>query len=468
MVFICFLKGSEYWPGSQHITVLLASNFFYGFWDWRFLTLIWLSIFIDYFVGLLLEKNKRQRARRALLSVSICSNLSILLFFKYFNFFQDSLQNLLARGGMEYDPWVLSVTLPLGISFYTFQTMSYSIDVYRRKVVATSNLLEFAQFVCYFPQLVAGPIERAGKLIPQLQRNRHIEWENVLSGGLLVIWGCFKKAVVADSVGMLIVDIHFDNPASGTHLLLATFGFAIQIYCDFSGYCDIACGLSRCMGIELSKNFNAPYYAATISDFWRRWHISLSHWFRDYLYIGLGGNRCGSLRTLVNLVITMLLCGLWHGANSTYIVWGAYHGGLLLAHRLVAGNTRKQNEANRHFRYISTGITFLLVCYGWMIFRLTDIDLLVPYTMMLTNPFEGFMNPDLRNQCIGLTALLFVMLGITWVAHWIQDQADHNRQELEILGSPTVIGLLLGGGMIVVVLFSSIGKGGLPFIYFQF
>jgi D-alanyl-lipoteichoic acid acyltransferase DltB (MBOAT superfamily) len=232
VVVLVFLKAGEYWPISQNFTILLASNFFYGFWDWRFLALIWLSIFIDYSIGLLLGRDYSRHQRLALVTASACSNLGILLLFKYFNFFQDGLLLLLSDVGIGYNPWLLDAVLPIGISFYTFQTMSYSIDVYRRKIAPTNDLLVFAQFVCYFPQLVAGPIERAGRLIPQLQKHRTIAVENVLSGALLIVWGCFKKAVVADSIGMLLVDIHFDTPASGTHLLLAILGFSVQIYCD--------------------------------------------------------------------------------------------------------------------------------------------------------------------------------------------------------------------------------------------
>ena len=470
---ILLLKMVARWPVGQHLVLLVASNFFYGFWDWRFLGLIWISALLDFTIGILLERGYSRGKRQVLLYTSACGNLGILFFFKYFDFFQASTEQLLTALGISYSPWLLKTILPVGISFYTFQTMSYTIDVYRGKSPACRNILVFAQYVCYFPQLVAGPIERAAHLIPQLQATRVVNAEKIMSGGLLIVWGCLKKATIADSIGLLVVDNHFANPISGTHLMLAILAFGLQIYCDFSGYCDIARGASRCLGIELVENFNAPYFATSISDFWRRWHMTLSFWFRDYVYVNLGGNRQGLLRTTVNLWITMFLCGLWHGANLTFVAWGVYHGCLLMLHRLISGERRKANESwsdtPSRLTFMAKALaTFGLVSYGWMIFRLEDASQIIPHSLMLLRPLEGFADPQLRWQCVGLTTLLALTGAGVWVAHWVQHQALNNGRELENLAHPTRLGLLLAGAMLVVVLFSSFGKGGVPFIYFQF
>ncbi len=326
VVFLAFvlaiLKLSEDHPKLQQLFLLVASNVFYGLWDWRFLALIWFSTLLDFGVGMRMSQASSTSSRKRLLACSIVGNIGVLGLFKYFDFFQQSTRTMLAAIGWQYQPWLLDLALPVGISFYTFQTLAYTIDVYRKQAPACTDLLVFGQYVCYFPQLVAGPIERAERLIPQLSKARVVGIENVLSGLLLILWGSLKKATVADSLGLLVVDPLFGDPVSGTHLLLAIVAFSIQIYCDFSGYCDIARGTSRCMGVELVENFHAPYFASSISAFWRRWHMSLSQWFKDYLYIGLGGNRRGKVRTIFNLWITMFLCGLWHGANATFLLWG--------------------------------------------------------------------------------------------------------------------------------------------------
>ena len=295
--------------------LLVASYAFYGAWDWRFLGLIVLSTVVDYVVGMSLAATGDPRRRQFLVTASIVANLGILGLFKYAGFFAKSLVGLGASLGVEIPAFALDVVLPVGISFYTFQTLSYTIDIYRGTLKPTRRFLDFALFVAFFPQLVAGPIERASRLLPQVLQPRHVTWEKFGSGSWLILWGLFKKVVIADNLAFLVNAVYAtDASPTGWQVVAGTVAFAWQIYCDFSGYSDIARGLARLMGFELMVNFNLPYAARSPADFWRRWHISLSTWLRDYLYIPLGGNQGGALRTYRNLGLTMLLGGLWHGA----------------------------------------------------------------------------------------------------------------------------------------------------------
>ena len=324
----------------QKLLLLAASNVFYGYWDWRFLGLLWLTTVMDFSIALLVDHQTNVRTKKLVLAVSVVVNLGLLAFFKYFDFFQDSAARVLTEFGVPYEPWLLHVTLPVGISFYVFQSMSYVIDVYRGDMKPTRSLVDFAQFVMYFPQLVAGPIERAPHLMPQLVGVRRVRLPGVLSGLLLILVGCVKKALVADALGAYVVDDVFASPQGALHLWLGTIAFGFQIYLDFSGYCDVARGSSRCLGVELVENFEAPYFAANITEFWRRWHISLSTWFRDYLYIPLGGSRRGASRTYLNLVVVFFLCGLWHGASFNFVAWGLYHGLFLVLDERDGGHLR--------------------------------------------------------------------------------------------------------------------------------
>ncbi len=311
----------------QNRMLLVASYFFYGSWDWRFLSLIIISTFLDYYCGGAISRSASLRKKKIFLLFSISGNLLILGFFKYYNFFIVSLQELLSLFGLSMQPHLLSIILPVGISFYTFQTMSYTIEIYRNKIKPVNNFIDFSLFVAFFPQLIAGPIERASHLIPQIVQKRYVNLPQFNEGCRLIIWGLFKKIAVADRLG-IYVDSVYGNlyQHSGLTFILATIFFAFQIYCDFSAYSDIARGLGRLMGFDIMVNFRFPYFARNIREFWQRWHISLSEWLRDYLYIPLGGNRCGKFKTYRNIFITMLLGGLWHGANWTFVVWGLLHG----------------------------------------------------------------------------------------------------------------------------------------------
>ena len=351
-------------PAPRRVWVLLiASYVFYGAWDVRFLALVWVSTAVDYLVATRIAATDDELRRRRLLWVSIGTNLGILGFFKYAGFFVASGQEMLRRVGLEGSQWTLQILLPVGISFYTFQTLSYTIDVHRRRVDAEHHLPTFALYVAYFPQLVAGPIERASRLLPQLrQLPGRVPGPQLASGLRLIMLGLVQKAVLADMVAPHVNRVHAD-PSRATSLtaLVAVVGFSVQIYGDFAGYSNIARGTSRLLGVELMVNFTEPYRSRSITEFWRRWHISLSAWLRDYLYIPLGGNRCGAWITRRNLLATMLLGGLWHGAAWTFVAWGALHGTYLLMER--AGNP----EGRRSPLWVP--VTFALVSLTWIPFR---------------------------------------------------------------------------------------------------
>lgn len=359
----------------QNRMLLVASYVFYGAWDWRFLSLILLSTFVDYIVGLKMARQNDARARRMLLGLSLAVNLGMLGVFKYLGFFVESFSAMMAQVGFMTDPLVLGIVLPVGISFYTFQTLSYTIDIYRRDLEPTEDFLDFALFVAFFPQLVAGPIERARNLLPNIANPRVLSWDNLRRGAVLCLIGLVKKVVIADGLAPSVDAVYSAPDPSRLDIILATWLFAIQIYCDFSGYTDIARGVAKALGFGLMRNFAQPYFAADPQEFWRRWHISLSTWLRDYLYISLGGNRGGPGKTYRNLIATMALGGLWHGAAWNFLLWGLYQGGLLALHRAVAGRHSHTGEGTRRGilaslrRIFAIALFFQVVCYGWLLFR---------------------------------------------------------------------------------------------------
>ncbi|MEM6331845.1 MAG: MBOAT family protein [Planctomycetota bacterium] len=369
---------------ARNTLLLCASYVFYGWWDWRFLSLIALSTLVDYGVGLALrrrfeEDQPRRGWDRACLALSVSVNLGLLGVFKYYDFFVVSLVESAEAVGVSLDVAVLNIVLPVGISFYTFQTMSYTIDVFRRKAEPESNLLTFATYVAYFPQLVAGPIERASSLLPQFRRVLPLSLSSVQVGLYLILFGLFKKVVLADNAADIVNTVFtpdggLASNVSGWETMIAIYAFAIQIYCDFSGYSDIARGLGKMMGIDIMVNFSMPYLARGPREFWRCWHISLSTWLRDYLYIPLGGNRRGPLRTYINLFTTMLLGGLWHGAAWTFVAWGALHGLYLAAYRLGEQFWPKHAETRPAPAALLIGVMqaalfFHLTCLAWVFFR---------------------------------------------------------------------------------------------------
>lgn len=383
----------------QNRMLLVASYIFYGAWDWRFLSLIFFSTVIDFVVGRRLAAEDDPIRRKRWLLFSCSANLGLLGVFKYLGFFAQSFSDLARVFGWEVGAVTLDIVLPVGISFYTFQTMSYTIDVYRRKLEPVRSFEDFALFVAYFPQLVAGPIERATHLLPQLTRPRRIRRDQLFVGAWLIAWGLFKKAVIADNVAPRIDEVFLpgNDWASGGVCLVAIYGFAIQIYCDFSGYSDVARGLGKLMGIDIMRNFQIPYIATNPSEFWRRWHISLSSWLRDYLYVPLGGNRGGVGKTYRNLMLTMVLGGLWHGAAWTFVLWGIYQGLLLVTHRWLVIDHRWFRRAPSGpllfvERFASWFFMFQLVCLGWLIFRAKSVAQIGSFLRRIFTDFRIDLN----------------------------------------------------------------------------
>ena len=350
----------------QNLLILISSYVFYGWWDYRFLSLIFFSTIVDYTVGLMIPKQNSKKKQKSLLLFSVLFNLGVLGVFKYYNFFVASWIDLFSSVGYEIKSvWTLNIILPVGISFYTFQTMSYTIDVFKRKLEPTKDFISFASFVSFFPQLVAGPIERASNLLPQILKKREFKFEQGFQGLRLILWGMFKKVVISDSLAPMVNNIfgNYEEFGGGT-LWLGAIYFAFQIYCDFSGYSDIAIGTSKLFGFELISNFKFPYFSRNIGEFWRRWHISLSSWFRDYVYIPLGGSKEGKLKSTRNIFIIFLISGFWHGANWTFLVWGIYHAILISIYRLIEPSTRNFSQWFRSL--LGVLITLPLIMLSWI------------------------------------------------------------------------------------------------------
>jgi len=449
----------------QNRMLLAASYFFYGCWDWRFLGLILLSTAIDWLVGLRIRGAASPRAARRWVALSAVSNLTILGFFKYFNFFVDTASGLLTRLGLPALATHLDIVLPVGISFYTFQSMSYAIDVYRGEVEPTRDLVDFALFVAFFPQLVAGPIMRARDLLPQIQADRRPTWDAVMSGFNLAMWGLFKKVVIADNLAQIANPIFARQLGFQPGVLhLGALAFAFQIYCDFSGYTDIARGTARMMGFRLVDNFHHPYFASCITDFWRRWHISLSTWLRDYLYVSLGGNRRGRWRTYRNLMLTMLLGGLWHGAAWNFVIWGGYQGLLLIVERALGGRRLIAEPATRRSALqhglwlLRVLLTFHLVCLGWLYFRAESVGPLWNMTRRFIDPTGWLLMP----HELALSALVWIVPLVAFEA--IQFAT---RDEQAMLRWPAPVrGLAYLSASYVFILFGRFESN--AFIYFQF
>ena len=401
---------------SRWIWLLVASYFFYGAWKAEYLILIWASTLVDYTTGRLLGMTHTPSVRRLLLGFSLTTNLGLLFAFKYFGFFAGSLAALLAVPGWVWIPPEFDVILPVGISFYTFQTLAYTIDVYRGRMEPERHLGRFALYVAFFPQLVAGPIERAQRLLHQFAEEHVWDDGRVISGLRLMGWGFFKKLVIADRLALLVDTVYQDPTAhSGIPLILATYAFAWQIYCDFSGYSDIAIGAARVLGFDLMLNFDRPYASSSVGEFWSRWHISLSTWFRDYLYIPLGGNRVSVQRWQFNLLVTFLVSGLWHGASWTFVVWGGLHGLYLLAAIwLAAPWERLQTALGLHrfpwqVRLMKTFLTFHLVLVTWVFFR---AETLSDAWYVLTHFFRGISLSAHYNLNIGPWGVVVAAMAI--------------------------------------------------------
>ncbi|MEM1213666.1 MAG: MBOAT family O-acyltransferase [Planctomycetota bacterium] len=459
---------------AQNVMLLGASYLFYGWWDWRFCGLLLASTLVDYLVGRVMAAQDRdtlrgRRVRRACLGVSLTVNLGLLAFFKYFGFFVESAAALLESVGLQPNMPLLTVLLPVGISFYTFQTLSYTIDVYRGQRGAVKDPVTFGLYVAYFPQLVAGPIERSTRLIPQFERDRVVDGERLAGGVWLILLGLFKKMAIADAVAPY-VDEAFAAGQSGDWLFLlcGAWLFALQIYGDFSGYTDMARGVSRLLGIELGVNFRQPYFASSITEFWRRWHISLSGWLRDYLYIPLGGSRGGGRwgwKTYRNLLLTMLLGGLWHGAAWTFIIWGGLHGLLLAAHKAwLRGKQPGYHDPLASVgsflkRLVFTAITFHLVVLGWVFFRAPDLTTAWAYV-------EGIVTLRDGEGYVGTMGLGRVAFFVGLVLLIDVPQALGRRHEVALAWPWPVRGALAGVMLILICLLGP--SDDTPFLYFQF
>jgi D-alanyl-lipoteichoic acid acyltransferase DltB (MBOAT superfamily) len=450
----------------QNSFLLLSSYIFYGWWDWRFLFLLMFSTFLDYFTGLKIYDAGSKRKKKMWLLISIVINLGFLALFKYYNFFIGSFSEALNSVGLHANVWTLSIILPVGISFYTFHGLSYVLDLYNDKIPPTRNFIDYSLFVSFFPLLVAGPIERAQHLLPQVQKTRTFNYSNAADGVRQMLWGFFKKVVIADNCAPLVNDI-FSNyqSASGSELIFGAVLFAFQIYGDFSGYSDIALGTARLFGFELLTNFRVPYFSRDIAEFWRRWHISLSSWFRDYLYFPLGGSRQGLKKAILNTIIIFLVSGLWHGANWTFIAWGALNALYFLPLLALQRNrsnidTVAQGRSFPSIRELSQmGLTFGLVCLAWIFFRAETIHDAVSYIAGIGT--HRFL-PASWNM---FKPSLIVLIGVLVLLEWVSREEGMYRM-LGNIKSPVF------RHSMYVLLLSLMGLYGAftesQFIYFQF
>ena len=449
----------------QNFLIVAASYLFYGWWDWRFLSLILFSTIVDFTVGQKLRKEESQLKRRFLLWTSILVNLGLLGFFKYYNFFLDNFVTAFSLFGQEIQANSLNIILPVGISFYTFQTLSYTIDVYKRKLEPTKDFIAFSAFVSFFPQLVAGPIERATHLLPQFYTKRTFDYTKAVDGMRQILWGLFKKIVIADNCAEFANQI-FNNSAdmNGSTLVLGALFFTFQIYGDFSGYSDIAIGTSRLFGFDLMRNFNFPYFSRDIAEFWRRWHISLSTWFRDYLYIPLGGSRGGTWMKVRNTFIIFIVSGFWHGANWTFIVWGALNAIYFLP-LLLTNNNRNNLETVAQGKLLPSikELSFMLLTFGltvfaWIFFRAENISHAFSYISEIFSS-SLFTIPEIRPRNLILLILFFVLI------EWLGREGQFAIQNLGLKWKRPIRYAMYYA--IIITIFWFGGKEQ-QFIYFQF
>jgi D-alanyl-lipoteichoic acid acyltransferase DltB (MBOAT superfamily) len=455
----------------QNFLVVVVSYVFYGWWDWRFLSLIVFSTLVDYVIGVLLSKEEHTIKRKLYIGISIVVNLGFLGFFKYYNFFLDNFITAFSFFGQSISGSGLNIILPVGISFYTFQTLSYSIDVYRKKLEPTKDFVAFSAFVCFFPQLVAGPIERASSLLPQFYKKRQFEYEKAVDGMRQILWGLFKKVVIADNCAILVNTI-FENQESysGSSLLIGAFLFSFQIYGDFSGYSDIAIGTSRLFGFNLMQNFAFPYFSRDIAEFWRRWHISLSTWFRDYLYIPLGGSKGTLTKTIFNVFIIFVVSGFWHGANWTFIFWGFINALfiipsiLLKTHRNNLDIVAKDSILPSLKEFLSVIITFVITTLIWVFFRAESLE---SAFYIINKIFSESMLkiPQLNSNFLSVKILsIFIVLFI--IIEWL---GRKNRFAIEenLNAIPKVLRWVFYLVIVGLIFFYGINDN-LQFIYFQF
>jgi alginate O-acetyltransferase complex protein AlgI len=454
----------------QNVVLLISSYVFYGWWDWRFLGLIFASSCFDFIAGLGIQKSTSARKRKRILISSLVFNLGLLGYFKYFNFFASELQTAFAGLGITLDYATLNIVLPVGISFYTFQTLSYTLDIYAGRMKATSDALAFFTFVAFFPQLVAGPIERASHLLPQFFEDHRFDYANAVAGGRLILWGFFKKVLVADLCAVIVNDIFASHATQdGWTLMMGAFFFAFQIYGDFSGYSDIARGLGKLLGFDLMLNFACPYFSRNVAEFWRRWHISLSTWFRDYVFIPLGGSRAPTALVARNLVIVFVVSGLWHGANWTFVVWGTLNAVLIMPVLFVT-MSGKQTDQIADGRLLPSlretlqmALTFAAICVTWIVFRSESIGQAGDYIHRMIDQsvrHPGGVLVAFRKYRFEPALLLVVaLLSAEWISRW-------NRFSFDRL--PIVVRWGLYQVIFSIVIWLAFYREPSEFIYFQF
>jgi D-alanyl-lipoteichoic acid acyltransferase DltB (MBOAT superfamily) len=456
----------------QNSFLVLASYLFYGWWDWRFLILILFSTVVDFSIGIWISNTKVKRHRKLLLAISILVNIGFLGFFKYYNFFIDNFTEAFSFFGVEIHGGSLDIILPMGISFYTLQTLSYTIDVYRNKIDATRNFVSFSAYVSFFPQLVAGPIERASNLLPQFSKQRSFEYETATDGMRQILWGLFKKVVIADNCAEY-VDYAFSNSGelSGITLAFGALLFTFQIYGDFSGYSDIAIGTARLFGFRLKQNFAFPYFSKNMAEFWRRWHISLSTWFRDYVYLPLGGSRDSQIKVLRNVFIIFLVSGFWHGANWTFLFWGALNA-LYVIPAILMKRHRRDTEIVAPGQVFASPLdlvkilsTFILAVFAWIFFRADNIEHAFSYINCMFTSFNGLgIESTLEEVSFGSSSviLIIIMIAVEWLGR-------ENKHALESLPIPFSRGFRWTAyALLVLIIFYAGNFGENTFIYFQF
>ena len=446
------------WPLLQKLMLLLASYYFYAQWNWHYLFLVWFSTLVDYTIGLRLPHSANPKR---LIIISVIVNLGFLAVFKYANWLIDTFNGAASLAGSSLHVTPLDLVLPVGISFYTFQSLSYTIDVYRGVLPPRRNLLEYALAVAFFPQLEAGPIVRAREFLAEFDGPKLVRIADVQRALVLIAFGFAKKMVFADSLA-LIADPVFDNPAHAGFwdTLIAVYAFALQIYCDFSGYTDIAIGCALLLGIRFPQNFNYPYIAQSIQEFWRRWHMTLSRWLRDYLYISLGGNRRGELRTLVNLMITMLLGGLWHGASWNFVIWGGLHGAYLVIERVGLSRWKLWQSKSWFMACMRWLLTFNLVCFAWIFFRAKTLPAATQLISNLAYGVTGFLRTFSTDHHAGLLLLILLML----TTHVVNGLGDTKER----LGADSGPRFAVAMTVVLLLLILFTPNHSAPFIYFQF
>ena len=453
--------------------LLVASYYFYMSWNATYALLIAFSTLVTYASGIYIYKAKTEKLKTLIVAISFITNLAILFFYKYFNFFSETIGKAFDVIGMPIDAPILDLLLPVGISFYTFQALSYTMDVYRNEIKPERHIGIYALFVSYFPQLVAGPIERSKHLLPQLRNLKNFEYDNLRAGLLLMLWGFFKKIVIADRVAILVNTV-YNNPGdyTGIETVWAVLFFSVQIFCDFSAYTDIARGVARLMGIDIMNNFNSPYFAKSITEFWRRWHISLSTWFRDYLYIPLGGSRKGLQRTYWNLFIVFLVSGLWHGASMNFVIWGAMHGVFIVLEKMLNKNKQKGESSTPTLtnKFFNGLFTFSVVTFLWIFFRAdTFTDAILVVKNLFNWNYENLFNGSLFN--LGLTANEFLWVLVFIVIMLIVEYYNSFIKSISQLLLQQHIALRWTVYLVfvfIILIFGAYGGEQQEFIYFQF